>query len=372
MRSCGFFTAAGVIFFQKVLDTYNDNVIELYLPNKNGLTKTHTRKGVKNMRRESTIYNAPEVKRLAGYHGGTFESLKAFNSDRVINLDRNYTVSERNTASTKKIAKVGSHLNLFGIELETISPLCKPGHNTPESDFVLIANILGLAMDKAGFPDDFWKYEKDCTVSAECVSQTFTKAWMRNNYKVFKAMYEMFPNLKVTTNDPRCGMHVNIDLTNLGGTREEQIDNARKLGYFINKHYDLCKVAVNRLGDNTWCPPMRSDRDYWKETPLYGFNTSHSGCCVNMGHVDEGRIEIRLVGGQKNYPCFRNTMETVFFMVDRVKKISWKDLDNVGKFFEGCNRHVWDRLKTNCKEAGVISDADLERIAPTVKEIRYL
>lgn len=261
------------------------------------------------MRKEAKKYVAPEIARIEHYHGGNFASLKVFNSDRVINLNDDYTVSDNNTASTLKLVKVGQHMNVFGIELETVSPIGDVSRD-------VLANVLLMVFDKAGFPEDLFKVERDGTVSAECITQTFTKAWMRNNYRCFKAMYEAFGKLQITTNNEACGMHVNIDLTNFGGTEEEQIENVRKLGYLINKHYDFFRIAFNRLGTTHWCPRMTATKEYWKETAIHRFPIDHDGCDINMGHVHQGRVEIRLVGGQKNFPCFRNTMETVFHIKD--------------------------------------------------------
>ena len=318
------------------------------------------------MRKEAREYTIPEVREIGRYHGCRFQSLKFFNSDRVINLAPNYTVSDDNTASTKKIAKVGAPVRAFGLELETVSPIKNAVNET------VLVNVIDLAMLKAGFPEDFFKIEQDCTVDAECITQTFSKAWLRNNYKCFKAMYEVFGQLSVTTNSQKCGMHVNIDLSNLGKDRDEQIKNARKLAYLINKHYDFFKVAVYRNGTTQWCPRMNATKEYWKNTELWNIPTSHNACCVNMGHVNEGRIEIRLVGGQKNYACFRNTMEVVFHIVDAVKTLSWDALDDLTKVFDKCNYHVADRIYTNCRQAGVISEADAEKIKANSTTERFL
>lgn len=317
------------------------------------------------MRREARNYVSPVIAQIEGYHGGNFKSLKVFNSDRVINLNDNYTVSDNNTASTLKLVKAGQHMNVFGIELETVSPIADISKN-------VLTNVLKMVFEKAGFPDDLFKVESDCTVSAECITQTFTKAWMRNNYRCFKAMYEAFGKLQITTNNEACGMHVNIDLANFGGTYEEQIENVRKLGYLINKHYDFFKIAFNRLGSTRWCPKMEDRKDYWKNTAIGYFPTDHSECCINMGHIRQSRVEIRLVGGQKNFPCFRNTMETVFHIIDRIKKLSWNDCDDLTKVFKGCNSYVFDRISTNCLRMETITASEIEKIRPTVKEVEYI
>lgn len=321
------------------------------------------------MRKESTNYTAPKIEKLDFYHHGNFETLTFFNSDRKIKVTENYKVSRDNTPSTLSIMAAGSDIKAFGIELETMSPLARVSETA-------LANVLYMVFERSGFDPDFFKKEEDCTVSAECVSQTFSKGWMRNNYKCFKAMYEMFSQLAITTNDYHCGMHVNIDLSNFGSDRQTQIDNVRKIGYMINKHYKFFKKAFHRLdvptNETNWAVQMNDSKDYWKNTPVENFPTAHNQCNINMGHVNKGRVEIRLVGGQKDFGCFRNTMETVFFLVEKVSKLSWDDIDDLVKIFKGCNEKVFDRLKTNCFQAGTITSEQLERIRPTVKPYKGL
>jgi hypothetical protein len=319
------------------------------------------------MRKDALQYNRPEIHRISCYHSGHFQNLKVYNSDRTANLNSDYTISENNTESIKSIMKVGTRLAYIGLELEVVSDL-----ESIDPERTVLTNVLKMVFEKSGFDKDFFKTETDCTVSAENITQTFTRSWMRNNYKCWKAMYECFKELKITTNSERCGMHVNLDLMNFGSIESDQIENVRKLGYLINKHYDLMKIAFNRTGSTRWCPRMNATKDYWKNTSLYDFPISHDECCINMGHIHQKRVEIRLVGGQKDFGCFRNTMETVFHLIDRVKKLSWNDLDDLSKVFSGCNDKVYDRLSTNCLRAGTIDNVTLEKIRPTVNPYKGL
>ena len=170
-----------------------------------------------------------------------------------------------------------------------------------------------------------------------------------------------------------CGMHVNIDLANFGQDRETQLECARKLYYVINKHYSFFKVAFNRYTrSTTYCGQCR-DRQRIKmadESYLYSMPDDHYQC-MNYSHIRTGRLEIRLVGGQKNFATFRNTMETIFHLLSAVQKLSWSDLDDLSKVFKGCNSYVFDRL-TKCRNEMVMTDDDIEKIRPTVKEVSYI
>lgn len=319
------------------------------------------------MRKEATETINNQIANVARYHGGSFETLNAYMSDRPVKLDYDYTVSNDNPDSIKKMFKVGSHLPLIGIEFETVSDLS----TTSADRQTVIVNIEKMIFQNVGLPKDFFKCEQDCTVDVECVSQTFSKAWMRNNYNRFKAMYDAMSQMTITTNDSRCGMHVNLDLSNFGKTHDVQVDNVRKLGYLINKHYDFFVVAFARNRRCTrWCPRMNDSMDYWKTSTH--FPTDHSSCCINMGHLNQNRVEIRLVGGQRNYPCFRNTMEVVFKVIESVKKLSWKDMDDLTKVFAGCNHNVWSRLNEECRNANVISSEDLDKIKATKTDERFI
>lgn len=316
------------------------------------------------MRNESITPNErPNIPTLAWYHGSKFENLGFFNSDRFIKVNSDYTVSNDNSPSTLKIMKPGTVIGGYGIEWEMV--------NSQVSNHTILANLLTVVFSKL-FPNDLFRMEEDCTVDVESVSQVMSKSFIRNNYKNFKTCYdEYFPAFGFSTDSTQCGMHVNISLALLGKDSDTQIDNARKLGYLINKHYDFFMVAFARkLGANTWCPRMNSTKEYWKETRLTSFPTNHRTCCVNMDHVNVGRLEIRLVGGQKNYACFRNTMETVFQVVETVSKLKWDDMDDLTKIFKGCNQYTFDRL-TKCRTEGVLPQADLDKIENTVKRVNW-
>lgn len=101
-----------------------------------------------------------------------------------------------------------------------------------------------------------------------------------------------------------------------------------------------------------------------KNADLYNMPSSHYNAC-NYSHYPEGRIELRLVGGQKNFPCFRNTMESVFHLVEAVKILKWEDLDDLVKIFSGCNQYVADRICTYCLQANTISPKGAQTIKAT-------
>ena len=272
-----------------------------------------------------------------------------FVSDRAKELDENFVPLDSNVI-----------LKGYGLEIET---------NFVYGDHAMCANIVKYALSPI-FPKHLFKTQADCTITGcEIITQVMSKEFIRNNYRNFKQMWEeIFPAFGITTQNDDCGMHVNVSLALLGTTPESQEENVRKLYYFINKNYNLCKVLFNRVNSTEYCRQMPYENA--KTMDVHNMPSSH-GNCFNGSHFDAGRIEIRLVGGQKNFACFRNTLETIFHLVNAIKGLKWKDLDDMTKVFAGCNNYVFDRL-TRARNEGRLTSADIEKIESTVKAVEYI
>ena len=293
---------------------------------------------------------------LNGYHGGSFRTLRLYTSDRYIEciIDDNGNLVERKTMKIKKG---------FGLEIET------ENFAISNSD-VLIKVYKNMVFNM--FHEDLFKYERDgslCSgLGCECITQVMTKEFIRNNYAKWKELFNRFEMVKTSaTQSGNCGMHVNISNSAFGRTKEVQYEALRKLYYIINnKFYKLMARCFNR--DLSHCGYCRQtsynplDKNQWERYILQ--DTSH-GNSMNYSHIKEGRVEIRLVGGQNNYNCFRNTMEVVFHLVERVQTIAKKDLDNIVEIFKGCNKYVYSRLE-RCKNEGYLSEADYNKIGENV------
>ena len=183
---------------------------------------------------------------------------------------------------------------------------------------------------------------------------------MRNHYPEFKCMFDYFNALGFSASRTgNCGMHVNISVGAFGASAVAQEAAVRKLYYIINRHYDLFCALLKRRADRTgYCGRMNYSNA--KTMDLHGFGADHS-VCFNLGHYDTGRIEIRLVGGQKNFAQFRNTMEVIFHIVNAVKTLTWTDCDKPELIFMACNSHVLDRIKDAYSD-GLISYDTFEKI----------
>lgn len=310
------------------------------------------------MQKKNKTRKTAAITTVQGYHGGNFSgeayAFQGFQSNK-------YFTSDRYIPMSAQYARVdGKPLKGYGLEIETE---CQGITNT-----TVLAEVLNKVVF-SHFPADLFKLQRDGSLegdsSAECITQIMTKEFIRNNYANFKLMYDTyFRSFGISCGD-NCGMHVNISRGAFGRTDEAQAQAVRKLYYIVNRHYDFCCALFARNRRNTcYCGKMRADLDYVKSMPMQQ-SCSH-GFSFNLGHWDSGRIELRLVGGQLTYGSFRNTMESVFFLVDRVKDLSWSDCDDLAKIFTGCNRYVYDRLQSKCREAGTITDAQIAAIQATV------
>lgn len=314
------------------------------------------------MRKDSKEHRTISLAQVQGYHQGAyngnyayqgFTSRKYFTSDRYIPLDANFNRPD------------GKPLQGYGLEIET------------ECQGIRSQAVLAEVLEKiifAQFPADLFKMQRDGSLdglsSAECITQVMTKAFIRNQYQAFRAMYDAyFPAFQISCSaSGACGMHVNISLACLGKTTKAQEEATKKLLYIVNKHFNLvCHLTARDPARTAYCGRMRqfTNKRVAQNADLDHAESNHY-VCFNLGHYREGRIELRIVGGQSTFGCFRNTMESVFHLVEKASRLPWSALDDVGLIFTGCNQYVFDRLNTKCKQAGVISHSQLEYIRQTV------
>lgn len=307
------------------------------------------------MRREARQERRIELDTIHGYHHGRHERNLVFASDRPNEAGPDY-----------RLLKDGSLPAMIGIELETE---CYGIINR-----TVYANVLKKICFST-FPADLWKIESDCTLDggdcgAECITQPMTKAFIRNHYRDFKAMYEMFEQFGIdNAQSGNCGQHAHISLTCFGRTKAAQDEAIRKLYYIVNRHYDfICALLYRRADRQRWCGRMDYTQAWTMD--LNRMDGSH-GNGFNGSHYRNGNIELRIPGGQKNYPCFRNTMESIFHLIEASKTVSRKDCDSLVKIFSGCNQHVFDRIRSYCAERGTISREDIDEIELTVKPVDF-
>lgn len=321
-----------------------------------------------------------QTERVQGYHeggswGGQEYAYAGFKyaglipyraSDRTAYLDTNNNKVNPKTMEATPFNPLG-----FGLEIETGCD----GILSDRAYATVLKNVLFPIL-----PEGFFKLQRDGSLSgrssAEIISGVATKEAWRNMYPALKQMFnEFFPLFDIHADaEHGCGMHVNISRGLLGKTEEAQTETAKKLLYFVNHNYNFCCKLFNRKGDTYYCSQMfsGSPSEMWAEIDrrfdgLKGEN--NHGLCFNLSHWDAGRLEIRLVGGQEKYGTFRNTMETIFFLLPRLIKLQRKDLDNLGKVFTGCNKYVYDRLSTRCRD--YIQGEDLARVIETLTDEEY-
>lgn len=308
------------------------------------------------MRKEAKIAKTVTLGTVQGYHNNHFgsenyvyegfESNKYYVSDRPIKLGPHFERPD------------GLPLEGFGLEMEQ------------ESFSITDKTVLATVMKKIIFPlfpADLFKMQADGSlggagsIGVECITQVMRKSFIRNHYNDFKAMYYYFKNFQISASRTgHCGMHVNVSNAVFGKTVEQQTEAIRKLHYFINKNYSFaCKLLKRNENKTDYCGRM----NYSNARTMAIAGGDHY-VCMNYSHFQTGRIEIRLVGGQEDYYAFRNTMETIFFLTERVKRVSWEGLDNMVEFFKGCNQYVYKRL-LDCD----MSYDDLAKIKENVKEI---
>lgn len=300
------------------------------------------------MRKESKVAKSVELSNIQGYHAGGYgcgnreayafmgyKANKYFTSDRFILLDSHFNRPD------------GKPLRGFGLEIETE---CMGITNSTVYAEMLQNVVLNH------FPADLFKLQHDGSlggqVSAEIITQVMTREFIRNQYPNWKLMYQTyFPAFQIScSRSGNCGMHTNVSLGMFGRSKAAQDLAIRKILYFFNHHYSFACALVQRDSNHTgYCGRMMEydNKEACKTANLENFPNNH-GLCLNYSHYAAGRIEIRLVGGQATFGAFRNTMESIFHLVEAVKTASWDDMDDLAKLFRGCNQYVYDRLQSKC------------------------
>lgn len=313
------------------------------------------------MRKEAKQIKTAKLYSVQGYHQGGYGHGEQyaflgfvgnwyFNSDRKIELDEHYQ------------RKDGQPMQGYGLEIETEC-------FGVTSDDALAAVYSEIIFPTFKFGAQMFKMQRDATLNgtsnAEVITQVMTKLRIRNDYTAYKLMFNHWFKVfgirsDCYANGCGCGMHVNVSNGVFGKTEKAREEAIRKLYYIINKHYTLaCKLFYRNPAKTHWCAQM--DYSVAKTMNLHNMPASH-GNCFNGSHYDAGRIELRIVGGQKDYGCFRNTMESVFFLCERVQQLSWTDCDDVTKIFQGCNQYVFDRLESRCGLSASVLDAIRETV----------
>lgn len=302
------------------------------------------------MRKEARTQRTANITECHHYHGTYVEGELQANS---FEGGAKYFASDRAKALADVITARG-----YGLEMEMTSRLTR--------DSRILATILNAEL-KAHMPLGFFKFERDCTVDIECITQVATKAFWRNHYAAMKAVYQYLKTIQTFPNagGQDCGMHVNISIANFGKDDATQRANIMKLHKWINESNESYKFAcamVHRdIHHTDWCGRMNAD---------YLNDDGSHGACMNYSHMNEGRasrVEIRLVGAQQTFGNWRNTMETIFWLVKQSKELSAKDWNNAVKLWSGCNQYVFDRLTDAVAIYGTINAADYETIRANVK-----
>lgn len=321
------------------------------------------------MRKEAKINQNVTTARVNGYHScstvgnyayqGFEGGIAYFNSDRALK------VHEENSCVVRDD---GGPVEAGGIEIEV---QC----NRITNSDALAEVFMSIITPKFKFGRRQWKIQSDCSLGGrsnlEYISNLCTKGRFRNDYAAYKTMFDVyFPAFGITADsvETTCGMHVNLSNAVFAKSPEGQADAVRKLAYFINRNYSMCLKLFYRAENKTHYCGKVADWATKDGAKAIDFNHQWSdhGVCLNLGHFKEGRIEIRLVGGQRDYYCFRNTMETCWFLAEHIGKVSWNDLDDMVKVFAGCNQYVVKRL-SDCYAAGFLTAEQYEAIKAASK-----
>jgi len=297
------------------------------------------------MRREAREERDVTIHQVEHYHHGTYEKRRVFASDRPNDATRDY-----------RLVKDNSLPAMYGIELET-----EAFGITSSTTY---ANLLKQVCFQH-FHNDLWKVESDISlrgadVAAECITQPMTRAFIRNNYRNFQAMYEMFSAFGIDnarTGD--CGQHCHISATCFGRTPGTQNDAIRRFFFIVMRYFKtVCTMTCRNVSNTHYCQRAMPSLAYEMRLD----DQFDHYCAVNLSHYSRGDIEFRVPGGQPDFESFRATLETVFQLVDAAKNLTREQCNDIRNVFRGCNQYVLDALR-RANQAGYVSDEALADIS---------
>lgn len=292
------------------------------------------------MRKEAAERKTIVTTGIQGYHaGGTYLDRESY---ARAGFEGGFKVF---TSDRSKVAD--GTMKTYGLEIELES-----GINSSDA--------LGIILEKVVFPTfpaGLFKQQHDGSLggasSSEVITQPMTKSFIRNHYNDFRAMWLFLRDINTAPGNS-CGMHTNISMACFGKSREAQEAAIMKLHNWLVDNYGLACALLKRDPRYTrYCGRM--ERGYLDTCGSHGLMCNYS----HMNAGSAARVEIRLVGPQRTFGSFRNTMEVIFHLVEAAK--DGKNFSDPVKLWSGCNECVLDRLK-DLYDAGLMDAGTFQAI----------
>lgn len=160
-----------------------------------------------------------------------------------------------------------------------------------------------------------------------------------------------------------CGLHFHFSSWYLGYNNRQKKDSARKIAYFVNKHWsDVLKFS--RRSRTGYCEPFSFDitKDTrWRDltdTRYHAVNLRDLRVPNEYGDYTPSResakdtIEIRICRGTLNHDTFMASWDFFLHIVRNAKKVPWAKIDDLSLWFKGIkSKTTIDYIKSrNCFE----------------------
>lgn len=190
------------------------------------------------------------------------------------------------------------------------------------------------------------------------MSLDYHKSQMPWNNITGKALSLGYKSHKTNT----CGLHIHVNRTTFGETREEQDNCISRVLYFVEHHWEeLLKFSRRtEYSINRWAA-----RYGYKNTPKEVMENAKKGCngrytCVNI--TNSNTIEFRMFRGTLKVNTILATIELVnlicqfalSFTDEEISKIAWTE------FVEGIDKKEYPELVTYLKERRLYINEPIE------------
>lgn len=242
----------------------------------------------------------------------------------------------------------------YGIELE----INKDDSNQPKMTRVDEVDVISKINNFLG-GHAYYSHDGSLSNGFEIVTQPHTEKAMHNIK--WEKLFEMLKKENFTDNSKQAGYHIHISRSLFGDTEEEIQDNIAKLIYFFEKNkVDLVKLS--RRENTRWCPFYTDQANFYysgsylpQKTPEISEQFSkdiseRKICCirgaVNLRSSDSKTVEIRLFRSTLNYKEFMGSFDFITTLVNNIKNISWKCVNNLNKWLKGLSTVGREYLKS--------------------------
>lgn len=231
-------------------------------------------------------------------------------------------------------AKDGETFKGYGLELEV-----EMGSNSNYSTSEVSSEVHKLLGDHAYFEHDGSLYNGFETITRpHTKEELFKLEWD----KILETYIDMECKSHIGNH---CGLHIHASREVFGDTKDEQDDNIAKLIFFTEYYWDDYVKFSRRSNPNRWSSRYFSEDVIIREDDIKNLTKSYQNRYHAINLNNKNTVEFRIARGTLKYTSFMATLDFTIKLAENASKISWEDVTNLDKWFDGMSDNTKEYLK---------------------------